>query len=826
MSRFEKWYLKLIHLLSLSLNHLKRFFVYKKINLLIILPLIIISFQNCSSKNQFGILSDSLNLKSNQSSNNNSDTNNNNIDSGGNGGGYEGKMDGVYVRWIPNFECQKENSDFKSVLVIENNTYTLTETNSKNCQNQTQQIMEQDLDIKLQDSNLIGIKDGLYQKIESDPNAKTDIQSLPGKSLTEAWCQSDESDNLSIYSSLIFKIESQITSVEKDETSNYTQPQFANRRLVIFDPISKKSQTIENIQHQHFLQKLTYFSSPFSLNIDATQLADFEKGLYPSKIKWLQENKEIEIKANCRLALNYDGLIWPSVQLTEKAFNTDHIINDQDTVLVGYSDGEIAKFDLSNYPEKKIVKNNLSKLNSDLTVSNIKVTNSSYLLQTESKTDGHYDLWNLDINNKLLTLINKPSTTTYDYNYDESSGLVVFLEGEMKEKFQSYESDFKLRLNNLNGDNYQIINAQTNGLHRHLMNLYWNPNSNSSLDSFQKPRWLTKYIQFGDKSIYRINSDLNDLHSAFAQSLFMRMMLSSDLKTLKNPIFSDDYLKYGYPFQRPLSEAAQISYQTLYQAQSVTQISNDIDAKVLYNVSNTNGINTYNFTHTLKNSITGVEISLLNIKNLIFSEDKKKILILHQLTNSSDLGTDKGSAINTESNLNSNLVLTIINSDLTVSQNINSNENIIDDKINFGFIDNNTIYFSSYTDSQKNSLYLTKVKINSLPNNQGTWNTIKEEIKRIQFQPSARNIKYSKLANAFLYLEDKNKDGESELYAYYHNLNSMDDLTPEFFKGVFQVNNRYSDYGGVYDYEFIKNKVIFKTKNKKYENYIFVWSLK
>ncbi|MBC7466163.1 MAG: hypothetical protein H7256_09225 [Bdellovibrio sp.] len=117
------------------------------------LLLIMVPFQNCSI--QSGIKN--LNLSSNAKS------------ESGNGGGYEGKPDGTYYHFIPNFTCAGKPAA-EQITEIKNGQAYLYGSQNGQCGDQSTPIAANDINLSPFQNDFISVKDSLFKRYDEKPD--------------------------------------------------------------------------------------------------------------------------------------------------------------------------------------------------------------------------------------------------------------------------------------------------------------------------------------------------------------------------------------------------------------------------------------------------------------------------------------------------------------------------------------------------------------------------------------------------------------------------------------------------------------------------------
>ena len=756
--------------------------------------IVVLLFQNCSLKSPLQFSTASLSLKNSESSQDSTP--------GGNGGGYEGKPDGIYERIIPGFECEGQPAAF-SKIELKNDSVTLTINTKEKCEATKINLNPSDIRGDQNYNDIVSVKDGLYQKRQN---------SLNSTKITEVLCYENSSNpNYSL-------------RVTKESPSEY--------QLEIRDLIQSQSTTVGSVIKSAFMQKIKYLKGDVSLEIDATKVnqADLALGKFASRLIWpttmdknikAADSSVLNLKTNniqmtCQLALNFDGVVWPSARLTTTPFTSYLVTPSLDSIIIGHTNGEVIQ-----YPMGQLKGIPLVKLPEFQFVSTMKYKQSSLLIKTESSVDGHSDLYSLGTN-RQLTQLNKSGTTVYDFEQDLEKQKVIFLEGQMPAAFQAHEADYRFRTNSLDGKSYQQLQVSDLNFMRSIQQIFWNPDSQSSSQSTYSlnPRWLEQLLRQKNQSIYSLDTNPTNVSDKYAHSLFLRSMLSLDQKNIFMPNLNIDANKSNYQFPTSLDLAASTPLTTIQQSHKYTQLSGVYFATTRWlNINYQTNI--YESLYEVLNLQTGLKWSVNNLKNLRISKDGNWLLYQYQPMSSSP-----------------DVYLELSNLDHSQVYRIDNFEGLMTETNPFDFINEHTFYFTTSASNNSQKLIFHQGKV--LSTTQGL--SIALMTKSVcPFRPSTRQIQFSESTQFFVFVDDRNQDGINELYAYYYNLDqTKPDLatteevtfpsTSEYnpyglFNGLFQINDRYTEYGSVEDFKIHGSQVIFTTKNKNYERFLFLWNL-
>lgn len=122
-----------------------------------------------------------------------------NVSGNGNGGSYDGKPGaGTYYRLIPNYSCGGKAAIFAK-LVVDDKGAKLATLSSENCSPVETALSFSDLDYSPSATALIGVRDGVYEKQDKQPDPE-----VQNTSIVEAWCkQTSSAEATSVGSSTI-----------------------------------------------------------------------------------------------------------------------------------------------------------------------------------------------------------------------------------------------------------------------------------------------------------------------------------------------------------------------------------------------------------------------------------------------------------------------------------------------------------------------------------------------------------------------------------------------------------------------------------------------
>ncbi len=754
--------------------------------------IVVLLFQNCSIKSPLQFSTASLSLKNSESSQD--------ATPGGNGGGYEGKPEGIYERIIPGFECEGQPAAF-SKIELKNDSVTLTINTKEKCDATKINLNPSDIQGDQNYNDIVSIKDGLYQKRQNNLNTTK---------MTEVLCYEIGSNpNYSL-------------RVTKESPSEY--------QIEIRDLIQNQSTTVDSVNKSAFMQKIKYLKGDVSLEIDATKVsrADLALGKFASRLKWpTTMNKNInaadssvlnlktnDIQMTCQLALNFDGVIWPSARLTTTPFTSFLLTPTEDSIIVGHTNGEVIQ-----YPIGQLTGIPLVKLPEFQSASTLKYKQSSLLIMTESSVDGHSDLYSLGSNRQLVQL-NKSGTTVYDFEQDLETQKVIFLEGQMPAAFQAHEADYRFRTNSLDGKSYQQLHVSDLDFMRSIQQIFGNPDSLSSYGL--SPRWLEQLLRHKNQSIYILDTNPTNVSDKYAHSLFLRSMLSADQKNIFMPNLNFNLNKSNYQYPTSLAMASATPLSAIQEAHKYTQLSGAYFASNRWTNINYQ-TNKFESLYEVLHLQTGLKWSVNNLKKIQISKDGRWLLYQYQPSSSS-----------------ADVFLELSNLDHSLVYRFDNIEGLMNESNPFDFINDQTFYFTTSASNNSQELIFHQGKVLSAP--QGGGLSIALMTKSIcPFRPTTRRIQFAESTQFFVFVDDRNHDGINEIYAYYYNLDqtkpdhtteaiaTQDDSSTEnpfgLFNGLFQINGRYSEYGSVENFKIHGSQVIFTTQNNNFERFLFLWNL-
>lgn len=250
--------------------------VHKLIQILILLSFILVSYQNCSGPIQFS--SHSPPIFKTESENN--------------GYGYEGKPDGNYYHFVPEFNCEgKERA--VGEIVIKGSQISYTKSLSVQCAATTQDLTFAQLDFSPFETQLIGFEDKIFERKDEL------VEKIPDR-LTEAWCFDDPSQKK-------FEVIHRYDSQEKSVTSEVLyRNEVGNRTSVL--PLG--------VSRVVAISTVLYQGPNYQLLIDKENRSAIP-GQYVGKFSAVIDSKPIEKNLSCRLGGYLDARLWPAKLLID-----------------------------------------------------------------------------------------------------------------------------------------------------------------------------------------------------------------------------------------------------------------------------------------------------------------------------------------------------------------------------------------------------------------------------------------------------------------------------------------------------------------------------
>lgn len=213
------------------------------------------------------------------------------LKSNNNGGSYEGKDEGEYYRFVPDFTCAGQPAPFGFVTVV-NPSITLTFNSTQTCGNSVQNLNPQQVDGSIYQKEVIGYLEGIYEKKSSFP------LTVPSR-IIEFWCR-DRMDHqgievLATYDRLSDTTLTKIYYATENGDGTYTQnliPEFPVENFTV--AVSNK-QTLRNDQLE------------FELGVHLDEPSLVQPGLYNSQIESVIQGQYTKRQALCRLGGRLDS---------------------------------------------------------------------------------------------------------------------------------------------------------------------------------------------------------------------------------------------------------------------------------------------------------------------------------------------------------------------------------------------------------------------------------------------------------------------------------------------------------------------------------------
>ncbi|MCB0371068.1 MAG: hypothetical protein KDD45_17030, partial [Bdellovibrionales bacterium] len=239
--------------------------------------LLIIFFQNCSDIGTVKLINNSSSQEKSEDSSTVS----------GNGTGYGGKIQNVFYRYIPGFQCENSDSAFAAIEYNQENLSSIykqskeTECLTNNAEIST--ILNADIDIGSMQHKVIAYKEGLYEI------APSNTISTP-ENLVEIWCVDQwEKPKVEVVS---------MYNISKKEAQ--TEFYFENlRKRIENNPLRSTS-----------LQSVMLKSNYFNLIVDKKEIG-LKPGTFQGRLMILENSKHEKI-LQCRLGSYLDANLWPA----------------------------------------------------------------------------------------------------------------------------------------------------------------------------------------------------------------------------------------------------------------------------------------------------------------------------------------------------------------------------------------------------------------------------------------------------------------------------------------------------------------------------------
>lgn len=207
---------------------------------------------------------------------------------GGDGVGFEGKPDGTYLRYLPEFACEGQSKPYAS-LVVNGTQVTYEENDPFQCQAQKSELTLADLDISALQTSIMGYKEGIFEHFSETP------KEIPA-ALVEVWCQAPNAP--SDFEMIVHYNRSQKSAVAQLITLSTpdTKPRVTSQLAV--------SRMIQN-------QNVTIEGSNLSLSVRRDAAFPNRPGEFLGAFKGELDGQSISRSLRCRLGGELDPRLWP-----------------------------------------------------------------------------------------------------------------------------------------------------------------------------------------------------------------------------------------------------------------------------------------------------------------------------------------------------------------------------------------------------------------------------------------------------------------------------------------------------------------------------------
>ncbi len=414
--------------------------------------------------------------------------------SGGNGDGYEGKLNGRFVRWIPEHSCEGTEAEYSELILDSSNkTAQLITNESALCQARSDEIIDLNtIDFSSMNQNIVAYQDGIYLRAESTQQN------------VEASCQS-EFVQMNIFLSNTVNLSSSL-SLNLDETQKnlrvaeifFKDPNSSKISKVISIPlIHADLQTSEKVSKgvEYKLDSLHYEKNSalesLLLSIDSQKMGLYGQHQFDSHLtihSSIEALNQTNLIMSCRLAGHYDGVIWPSKVLVQGKQVHDFQLLKKNNLDLGFvfSADHIQSLDRLVGP-KKLYYLNFQDGSTNTLVSDFpeRTTGIQRFLITQDQENviysaienplGFTDLFRLSLDLKIKNKINSERTSSGygvlpDFQLDPQTERIIFRESSTLPGIP--QSMFYLRTNTMDGTSLQKVISETGDLNEQTRN-YW-----------------------------------------------------------------------------------------------------------------------------------------------------------------------------------------------------------------------------------------------------------------------------------------------------------------------------------------------------------------
>lgn len=258
----------------------------------------VLAFQNCSQVS-FLVNSDPTAFKSEN-----------------NGINYDGKPDGNYYRFVPDFTCESKEAPAESIAISATGSAAILVENKKLLCGTPQPMDFKSIDSSIYQNDIVGYKEGIFEGYNSLP------ANIPAN-LVEVWCR-DRNDAAGIETITHFDRVSH-EAVQRIYYSNFNTDGTAATQYI---PDSSVARVIG--QNEVIVKD----EKGFELHVYRDQPAS-QLGLFKGHMDAVIEGKTISRETSCRLGGSLDPTLWPAQQIVD--FNVTDFKTSPDLTSFAYT---------------------------------------------------------------------------------------------------------------------------------------------------------------------------------------------------------------------------------------------------------------------------------------------------------------------------------------------------------------------------------------------------------------------------------------------------------------------------------------------------------
>ncbi len=783
------------------------------IRILLLLP-VLLWFQNCKTINNLQVQSLSfLDESSKNASNNQNPTTDQG--SGGNGGGYDGKLGPeTYARYLPQFQCEGKAAPFSYLLPSADPTKWILVKNSKEkCGYATETINKKDLTDFKSNKNILAFKDGVYQLSSTivadsatstnatDPNA-TPYDFKPQMDLVEAFC-TDLQNQMEVH------VQMNSQGVLQGHWLDLTTGQEA---------------WVNGLQRKTVLQTITYQQQDFKLMIDAKQVekSSFDKGQFQGTVEWIKDQALQSKAISCRMAKDFDGVVWPSLSIMEQASDIYQVTADKKSVLMPVQNETLIRLNLQTnqtdilgqFPGLQIINFIFSdKLQTSLVATRVSLKAASANQSTNQATNtsstqtlSGNNLFALDHKTKKISQLNRQgqdlpflygspagkafaqSVNQEPFAFDEAAQRAIFLSQESGLDKTSYY----LKSNNLQGTDYRHLSPITSDSYR-VRSFFVTPMTPASIIyDYGKNLFASGVVSMlaTTDSFGALSKDLSISYSALTEeynevSKDGRWMLTAKWVPAKTVNAS---------YQVLMTNLLTMESKIIYKSSTSLIVSFVGDGQhVRYqDTQNQTSPGAISFSRLDGSRFWSIPGSKIHYK---ISSEASEGWILYQYED------------------NSGSHFQVANLDHTQGYTISDSIFLTDTLFNF-IPDANSSTSKFYPKFYPKFYYWQQLNTDGLYHLfQGDVFGLIKAIPGVAFKSAPAQTQFSLDSRFIIFKQDRNLDGISELYITY--FNGM---------GTFQISNRLAEYGSVDRFDVTADGVVFHSTNAiTHRDYLFFW---